>query len=332
MAGKQSAAPVKTAPGGGAASRSFSSREVFAAVFAVVGEVLVVLLSLAATVPMAVVVAVHVIISAIAAVILFWNRQAREDLTIDAAMCLIIAVSGPAGAVASLAMLIFAGHAGAGPEVLQSWYARLANASGNDRATAMHDRVMAGRVVRFDDRTPHDFSEIIATGTLTERQAALGLMARRFHTDFAPALALALRSPEPVVRVQAAAVVARVRGDLKVRTKTLLASANGDGAVQSASLAEAAELLRLADCAFVDRADGARCRRGADNILAKALSTGRGVTIEAAHGNSETALVVERFLVGAGRFKDFRVSRRVHDLITTRSYRVRRIGSHQVSA
>ncbi len=335
MAAKRLTAPAHMHRPAGEPS-GLTVREASAAAFAVAGEAIVVLLAFSGDVPVTVTVIVHAAITLIAAAILFWNRPGSEDRTVAAVLLLVIVVSGPAGAAAALAMLPFAGHAGAGPQVLKAWYARLANADGGDRATVMHDRVTAGRVVRFDDRPPEDFAGVIANGTLAQRQAALGLIARTFHTDFAPALALALRSPEPVVRTQAAAVVARVRSDLKLRLKTLLATAAGHGAgghgagSHRGGLAAAAELLRLADCGLVDRADSERCRRGADTILAKALATERDVTTEAARGNRETALVIEGFLLTAGRLKDFRVSRRIHDLMAGRRYRVRRIGSQPV--
>ena len=304
-------------------------REALAAAFAVAGEAVVVLLAFSADVPMPTTLGLHVAVVAVVAAILFLNAKPSRDRSISTVMLLVIAVAGPAGAAAALAMLPFVDNAGAGPEVLQKWYVRLANAAGTDPATKMHDRVTAGRVMRFDDEMPHDFAGVIATGNLEERQAALGLIARKFHTDFSPALALALRSAEPVVRVQAAAVVARVRGDLKARIRSLIASSHPRD--DSLDLAAAAELLRLSDCEFVDRADGERCRSAAESRLAKALATSDDVRAAAASANPDTANAVENFLLSAGRLKDFRVSRRIHELVVSGKFRVRRAGSSAVT-
>ena len=303
---------------------ALSGREAAAAAVAVAGETIVVLLAFSTGVSLSVALGVHAIVVVATCAILFRDRTTGEDLTVAAIMALVIALAGPAGAVAAFAMLPFAGHTGAGPEILAAWYTRLANAGRADAATTLHDRVTAGRVQRFDAAAPQDFEHILDIGSLAERQAALGLMARKFHTDFAPALQSALRSPEPVVRVQAAAVVARVRADLKVRIKALVAIRHErpvPGGVVTAS-----ELLRLADCSLVDRADGERCRRAADNILRSALATGADVTRAAAADDLNTAPVVENFLLGAGRLKDFRIARRVHDLVARSGYRVRRLG------
>ena len=205
---------------------------------------------------------------------------------------LVIVVAGPAGAFASLVALAFVDHAGAGPHVLDAWYARLSRASHSDASTELTDRVMAGRVLVRDASPPAEFEDVIAHGTLAERQAALGLMARHFHTDFAPALQAALRSQEPVVRVQAAAVVARVRGDLKSRIKALLAAR--DRRATALSIANAAELERLARCSLVDRADADKCRKAATEVLQVALPTSHDVRTAATGANRETAAMIER--------------------------------------
>lgn len=305
---------------------ALSGREAVAAAFALAAEALVVLLAFSADVPFLWTVACHAAVVGIVGLILFYGRAADGDPTVAELIFLVVLVAGPAGAVASLAALAFVDHAGAGPHVLDAWYARLSRASHADVSREMTDRVVAGRVLRSDAAQPVDFEDVIASGTLAERQAALGLMARRVHTDFAPALQAALRSDEPVVRVQAAAVVARVRADLKTRIKALLAVS--DPHASPLTIADAAELVRLAGCSLVDRADGDKCRKAATEILQVALPTTHDVRAVSASATRETAAMVERFLVSSGRHRDFRVARRVHDLVVNRHYRVRRtVGS-----
>jgi hypothetical protein len=297
------------------------SKEAMALAVAFAGEAVVVVLAFSAQVPLAATLSLHAAVAAIVAVILFRARGADEDTTVAALMCMVIAIAGPAGAAASLAALAFVDRAGAGPDVLDAWYTRLANASNADASTELTDRVVAGRVLRTDAPPPENFEDIIAHGSLADRQAALGLMARHFHTDYAPALQAALRSQEPVVRVQAAAVVARVRTDLKSRLKGLLAVRNGGSAQRAVSAA--AELIDLASCSFVDRADAERCWAAASQTLQTSLGTSQDVLAAAAKANSQTAPLIERYLVTSGRFNEFRLSRRVHNLVLGRRYRVR---------
>jgi polysaccharide biosynthesis protein PelE len=306
-------------------AKAGSGREAVAAAVAVAIEAVVVLFSFSGDVPLSVPMQLHAAAVAVVALLLFRGREPEDDLTLASLMFLVILVAGPAGAIASLAALAFVNHAGAGPEVLSAWYTRLSKASGSIPSTELSDRVVAGRVIDTNSAAPAQFENVIASGTLEERQAALGLMARHFHTDYAPALEAALRSPEPVVRVQAAAVVSRVRADLKTRIKALLLTNQKRGSVQS--LNDAAELVRLAACSLVDRADAEKCRKGALETLQKVLSTRHDVLSLAAAARRETAPLIESYLVSAGRYRDFRVSRRVHTLVLNARYRVRPINN-----
>ena len=78
------------------------------------------------------------------------------------------------------------------------------------------DMVAIGRALDLAGRAPPSFSEAIDKGTLLQKQNALGLIARKFHPGYLSALKAALKSDEPVIRVQAAAVAAHVREDVKV--------------------------------------------------------------------------------------------------------------------
>lgn len=301
-----------------------SGREALGAAIAVSGEAVVVLLSFSRDVPAGTFLVVHILVIAVMAYALLVPRHEAADPSMAYTMLLVTAVSGPAGALATLCALPFVGHAGAGPDVLDAWYDRLSAAGGVLPETAMHDRIAAGRVLNWESPAPHNFLDVIENGSLTDRQEALGLMARTFHTDFAPALQAALRSPEPVVRVQAAAVVARVRADLKLRIKSLL-SAERSRPVAASAPRTAAELTRYANCALVDRAEQERCRFAASRILLTSLVSNEDVFKAARAANGETAGVIESFLMDARRFKEFRVARRIHDLVTSGSYRVRKM-------
>lgn len=311
--------PVSTAGAGWHSPR----REALAAIFAFLAELVVIVLVVTSRIGLPSALQLHAFVAAITAGILFYDRGEGEDLTIAALITLVVAASGPAGAGAALAAMTFVNHAGAGPDVLSAWYARLSNASGADLSTVLTDRVMAGRVIDTEAVTPVHFEEVIANGTLAERQAALGLIARHFHTDFTAALEQALRSSEPVVRVQAAAVVARVRADLKTRVKALLSHSLETAPAQT--LADAAELARLSQCSLVDRAEAALCRKAGVEKLNAILAGRRAVHAAASIADRETATMIERHLLRESRFADFRSARRVHAVVSQGSYRVRTI-------
>ena len=312
------------------ASRVLANREATAAALALAGEAVVVLLAFSTAIPALVPVVLHGGVAIATAVILFSGREQGADLTIACAIFLVVLVAGPAGALAVMLVLPFATSRPARPDIMQAWYTRLSNAAGTDPVTGMYDRVVAGRVQTARDHSPQDFEEVIANGPLAARQAALGLIARTFHTDYAPALEAALRSSEPVVRVQAAAVVARVRADLKARIKVL--AATGTGPSSRTAVLAATELLRVSSCSLIDRTDADRSRKAADRLLTSALVTSFDVTRISATARSQSAAAIERYLLSAGRFSDFRVSRRLHMLAARRRYRVRRLMPREASA
>ena len=310
----------------------WASRETYGAAFAVIGEIIVVVQAFAANIPSTWTLAAHLAVVASVALILFSGRPKADDLTMSLTIMLVVMVAGPAGAIASLAMLPFVKKPEGRSAILRAWYKRLSNAGGVGPATAMHDRVAAGRVLRLDAPAPESFLDVIENGTLDERQTALGLMARRFHPDYAPALEAALRSSEPVVRVQAAAVVARVRGDLKVRIKSLLTTDQiGKEAIPAVVFARTAELYRLARCTLIEESDRALSRNGARRVLEKVLASPRQVAEASALPDPDTAPAIESFLLRAGRLKDFRVARRVKTLATRGHYRVRLLKSQGVN-
>jgi hypothetical protein len=300
---------------------NYGAHEFAAVAFAVIAEALLVAFGVTEGPDKFVLLPLHALIVAALAAILFWRRRADRDSTTAVAMLIVIGIAGPAGATAALTMLFFSATTSAGPHVIKAWYDRLAEASGADPITAIHDQVSAGREMRASEVVPPDFRRVLNAGALAEKQAALGLMARRFHPDFSQALGDALRSDEPVVRVQAAAVVARVRGDLRSRIKALIDQRAKQGTLD---LPRSVELLALADCPFVDAVESARCREAAESDLRAALATPARVHFQALRASNDVALAIDRHLIRFERYRDFRVSRRLQAIAACGGYQIRR--------
>lgn len=90
------------------------------------------------------------------------------------------------------------------------WYASLFPEEPQDRVRALHDRVVQRGHGPRARVTVAPFGDVMALGTLQEKQAAIGLIAARFEPSFAPALRAALNDAEAAIRVQAASAVARI--------------------------------------------------------------------------------------------------------------------------
>ncbi|MCB1505067.1 MAG: hypothetical protein KDJ47_08835 [Hyphomicrobiaceae bacterium] len=182
----------------------------FAAV-AALGELAVVGLALRPAVPFIVPLALHLMLLTVLAYALYRRRQVEADLSAPLLTLISLSAAGPVGAIVSLSMLNWLRHPAQSAPLLDAWYARIAMSSTVDKETQLADRVASGRVLNTRAPPPDALVDVIQNGSLQERQAALGLVARFFHVNYLAALTQALGSDIPVIRVQAAAVASRIR-------------------------------------------------------------------------------------------------------------------------
>jgi hypothetical protein len=309
------------------------ARDILGLCIALVGELAAVALALRGHGNLSWVLALHAVVVLATGLVLLEGRSQSEDLTLAAISLLAILVTGPLGALAAFAMAALPAREVERAELLSGWYERLSQAGGVEPATAMHDRVAAGRVLMLDAAGPQRFVDVIDHGTLAERQTALGLMARNFHPDYAPALEAALRSAEPVVRVQAAAVVAHVRADLKTEIKSgALSLRDAAGLPAAERLRHAGRFDALARCSLVEAADRARCRETAGLFLQGALSRDGVLQASQSGAGAAASRALENFLLSTGRLKEFRVARRTGSLAAAKGYKLRRVRSAEASA
>src|SRR5512136_1823610 len=104
----------------------YGLREIAAVAIAVVPEVLLAALATNASTEKFALVALHGIVVAVVAAVLFWHRAGDRDATTAMVLLLAIAIAGPAGVAGALAMLLFAHRGEEGPRVIAAWYDRLA--------------------------------------------------------------------------------------------------------------------------------------------------------------------------------------------------------------
>jgi len=82
-------------------------------------------------------------------------------------------------------------------------------------------QIAQNRRTRYSDAAPLPLAEVFGRSDFKAQQAGLLALARNYGPDLRPALDLALRSPIPAVRVQAAAVFAHLRDSYGERARTL---------------------------------------------------------------------------------------------------------------
>lgn len=170
---------------------------------------------------------------------------------------------GPVGLAAITIVLLAQFWRGSPPGMREEWYRQLSgsNEEAGDLAAALRD----GRAYRPEGRRLAPFAEIMATGTVRQKQAVLGLIAQGYEPAFLDLLMGALNSPEVAVRASAAAVLARLRdrqAEAVKRAGLLAASAEPMDLLTAADLfdqaaasglVEAMESQRLANRAVETR-------------------------------------------------------------------------------
>ncbi len=224
---------------------------------------------------------------AVACVAILFRRALRASLLVDAVLLLL---TGPLAAIEMLTR---------GPLARRPALTLIADASEKTTAAdALHKAVLADRRPRRDPSGRRSIADRLASGDLEEQQFAISALLRSYQPEMHPMLMSALQSPTPAIRVQAAAVFAKLRERISAQAKELLASQPMepssrletstscrtlarspflDSGVTDALLAKAAELDgsaadAIADAALVPAGHGSRPRYARGAIVLDAPS------------------------------------------------------------
>lgn len=127
------------------------------------------------------------------------------------------------------------------------------------RAELLHADILQNRRRRPSGQATQPFAWVLSSGTLARKQEVIAAISRNYRPEMLPALRLALASDAPALRVQAAAVYARLRGSFGDRAKAVSTAALSGRL--SAELAAEAEVV--AASGFVDEETAAELRASA---------------------------------------------------------------------
>lgn len=230
-----------------------------------------------------------------------------------------VAIAGPFGALGGIVIDWLSVQRQDHRDRLQRWYERISLSTDTDDVTRLSDHVVIGRGMDLASPAPPPFARLIEHGTVAEKQAVLGLVARRFHPHYLAALKIALVSEEPVIRVQAAAVAARVRGMLGDEVTRLLASLDTKSAAADA-LKIANDIDQCVASGLLEERQSAAATVAARDarsaalaqLVAAAQPALAGSRVSAVGGLTDAAArhALEDDLLARGRFEDFRRLRR----------------------
>jgi tetratricopeptide (TPR) repeat protein len=103
----------------------------------------------------------------------------------------------------------------------EAWYASLFPQSQVSRTTDLYKRIALRGGGPEISSSAASFADVMALGTVRQKQAVLTIIGDDFRQSFAPALLSALNDAEPAIRVQAATAMARIEGRILERGMAL---------------------------------------------------------------------------------------------------------------
>jgi hypothetical protein len=228
---------------------------------------------------------------------------AGGNTTAPVILAIAVAATGPIGALGSLIGFLMPRRQIHSPRLLRDWYSRIALSADVDQITRLCDDVSSGRHVGLNSPPPSSFVAVLERGSLADRQAALGLMARHIKPDYLPALKSALQSSEPVIRVQAAAVATKIRPELRALVDQAVAGFEAGTIPPSKALTLARDLQSCVGCGLLDAGDRIR----AEVTIPRLLALGATAPVRM----SAVSPAQEAMLLQTGRFRELRVARRI---------------------
>lgn len=259
-----------------------------------------------------------------------WRR--RCDVSSSALGLLVGAVAGPLGPLGAGFLAFSVGRSRPVTPLVADWYERIALSTAVDPEERLCDDVGVGRTIDLGQVAPRDFSNTMRSGNLAERQTILGLIARKFHPAYLAALKIALNSPEPVVRVQAAAVAAHIAPAVHDRITALVGGPDEQDVLPRQALQDLADLDALLASGLLEASDQGRAtkrlQRLEDCVL---VALDRDPLVACRESDIARRAVGEdalaRLLIRRGRYPDLRRQRTYRRIVTSRpSARVRRLG------
>jgi hypothetical protein len=217
-------------------------------------------------------VAAHVAIVALLAAWLVSRIHHDEGIRIATLLLLTTAAMGVLGPLGTLLVLAISKLNQRSMMPFERWYLSLFPEARHEPARELYHRLVYRRGGDAASSVAA-FSDVMALGTVAQKQAALTLIADHFVPSFAPALRRALNDREAAVRVQAATAVARIENAFLERSMQLEAWVASPGVGAEAKLALARHLDELANTGLLDLRRARENRERALELFRAAAAT-----------------------------------------------------------
>jgi hypothetical protein len=159
----------------------------------------------------------HLAVLIIPAVFLRMRVRGNGELTVPVLLLVATFAAGPVGALGCAVMALALWYQNPSPARLQHWYDYIAGVVARPRLTRIYDELASGRLPSDPAAKVPRFGPILEGASVEEQQRVLGVIGRRYHTDFRPVLRKALRNRNGFIRAQAAAVASGLDAGEKSR-------------------------------------------------------------------------------------------------------------------
>lgn len=184
------------------------------------------------------------------------GRPPRRQALLHALMASAI---GPVGSAGAFVSIMFESAFRTVAQPFEVWFANIFPEEAEDEQDAFLEQLKASDDPLTAAQRLSSFRDVLTTGTIDQKQAAIALIARRFTPAFAPALRQALNDPVAAVRVQAAAAAAAIESRYAEKSVGLSRAAGEKAAGPEEHRALARHLLEFAESGVTEqqRADEA---------------------------------------------------------------------------
>lgn len=150
---------------------------------------------------------------------------------------------------------------------LNSWFERKSRTSQIGTAEAIASEIANGRSLRPNFNQLRDFRRTVRSGSLAEKQALLGLIGLRYSPEYYGILRMALSSPEASVRVQAAAVFAKLREQFRVHLRDAVGDTD-----ETRIFTNLESIMAAIESGFIDAREERGARKHAKELCHKILA------------------------------------------------------------
>lgn len=219
-----------------------------------------------------------------------------RDIRLEAWLVWLTLTLGPLGPPVTLLLAILTSSFTASAKPFEEWYQSLFPEAWETPGERLYNRLLSGREDAIAEGSVNSLTDVLFTGSTRAKQAVVALLARRFRSEFAPALQMALNDQDASIRVQAATAATAIEERFHARRLDLEAVVQASPGDPKGHLALA---RHLDEYAFAGVLDAERQRA----VMADALQAYRQFW-ERAGRDEDVELAIGRLLLRLERFEE----------------------------